>query len=612
MTGEGARGFPLAPVLDSIPEGLRQLPAVTWKSIPAGEGEKPRKLPCDPKTGAAASSTDPATWATLAEASARYRRGGYAGVGAALTEAAAVVAIDLDGAGDYETGHIEPWAREIVAKIPTYWEWSPNGKGLHGYAYGRLPVAGRRTGQVELYQAKRFITITGRPLGGSEADVRMCIPQIAALYDELFPESPAPAPEPRRPSPVDDLDDRALLGRMFKFNPSSRTLWDGGSTNGGDHSADDLALVNHILWITGNDPDRSDRLFRQSGQMRPKWDERRGELTYGQRTITKALQDAGPGYTGTPAGGNGRHAEAQKQQFASSEGDCDCARVAELEAKVAEQAAEIDRLRAIFSGVHGILERGGTPDEKMVALGTNFVIFADPTDENGWVTVTQGALAARFNTSKATVGRVLHDKGRLCGPSGTIEKRVSRAPVLDENGEQAYDDKGQARWESTMMLRPRAQALQMSLHETAIRLPKDRNKRAPNRTKDPAPDLTPFTGEQLLAALPEAEFTCPHCGTVDCADLHITVTCRVEACGGLIAEVGQKPQFASSEPAPAPTPPNVVDVANGSQFAVSAPPSPPNGNGNGHKFDRAAYWAAINAGLPGDEARRRATVGASP
>ncbi|MBL8247994.1 MAG: DUF927 domain-containing protein, partial [Candidatus Competibacter sp.] len=57
----------------------------------------------------------------------------------------------------------------------------------------------------------------------------------------------------------------------------------------GDHSAADLALLNLLAFWTGKDTARMDQLFRQSGLMRPKWDERRGEQTYGERTIASAI-----------------------------------------------------------------------------------------------------------------------------------------------------------------------------------------------------------------------------------------------------------------------------------------------------------------------------------
>ena len=48
--------------------GLRQW--ICWRLEPDPKSEKPRKIPYDPKTGRKASSTNPDTWASLAEAQA--------------------------------------------------------------------------------------------------------------------------------------------------------------------------------------------------------------------------------------------------------------------------------------------------------------------------------------------------------------------------------------------------------------------------------------------------------------------------------------------------------------------------------------------------------------
>ena len=74
----------------------------------------------------------------------------------------------------------------------------------------------------------------------------------------------------------------------------------GGDTSGygGDESRADLALCSYLAFWTNNDTARMDALFRQSGLMRRKWDEKRGAQTYGQMTIAKALI-AGDGYRRT-------------------------------------------------------------------------------------------------------------------------------------------------------------------------------------------------------------------------------------------------------------------------------------------------------------------------
>ncbi len=69
----------------------------------------------------------------------------------------------------------------------------------------------------------------------------------------------------------------------------SRRLFNGDiSTYNADHSAADLALVAYMA-RQGLSPDDADLVFRASELYRPKWDEKRGATTYGQRTIARAF-----------------------------------------------------------------------------------------------------------------------------------------------------------------------------------------------------------------------------------------------------------------------------------------------------------------------------------
>jgi hypothetical protein len=58
---------------------------------------------------------------------------------------------------------------------------------------------------------------------------------------------------------------------------------------GGDDSANDYALCKDLAKRIGGDELRIDRLFRQSGLLRPKWDEPRPGGTYGSQTIRRAI-----------------------------------------------------------------------------------------------------------------------------------------------------------------------------------------------------------------------------------------------------------------------------------------------------------------------------------
>ena len=71
---------------------------------------------------------------------------------------------------------------------------------------------------------------------------------------------------------------------------------------GGDESSADLALCNDLAFWCHKDPQLMDACFRRTGLMRPKWDERRGTNTYGERTIAKAIEDTPNTYD--PQGGD--------------------------------------------------------------------------------------------------------------------------------------------------------------------------------------------------------------------------------------------------------------------------------------------------------------------
>jgi NrS-1 polymerase HBD domain len=78
-------------------------------------------------------------------------------------------------------------------------------------------------------------------------------------------------------------------------------LWRGETGRyDGDDSRADMALVAHLRFWTGADRARVDRLFRRSGLMRPKWDERRGTRTYGERTLDAVFAAGGAVYTPPP------------------------------------------------------------------------------------------------------------------------------------------------------------------------------------------------------------------------------------------------------------------------------------------------------------------------
>ena len=85
-------------------------------------------------------------------------------MGFVLTTDDPYVAIDLDGCVE-PSANLAPWARDIVAVLDTYTEYSPSGKGLHLWTRGQLPAGRRRSGQIEMYCQGRYMTVTLNPFG---------------------------------------------------------------------------------------------------------------------------------------------------------------------------------------------------------------------------------------------------------------------------------------------------------------------------------------------------------------------------------------------------------------------------------------------------------------
>lgn len=90
------------------------------------------------------------------------------------------------------------------------------------------------------------------------------------------------------PSEPLDLSDEQLLGkaRNAENGRDFEALWNGRTAGYPSHSEADLALCNRLAFWTGGDRSRIDRLFRQSGLYRDKWE----RDDYRERTISKALE----------------------------------------------------------------------------------------------------------------------------------------------------------------------------------------------------------------------------------------------------------------------------------------------------------------------------------
>jgi len=288
----------LPPRFDAIPAELRQLPQwINWKYMPPLKGQKkPRKVPVNPKTGGAAAVDNPATWGNIGEAEARCKSDASLGLGFVFTENDSYCGIDLDKCFDPQQKCItEGFVGAIIPRFGSYTELSPSQTGLHIIIKGKLPPGRRKDGSIEMYDAGRYFTFTGRALAGF-TDIRECQSELEAYHHEVFSEAAATqedgAHAPACKGGAFPVSDDVLLekARTSANGEKFRQLWEGQWQTAGYYSQSeaDMALCSMLAFWTGR-ADWADALFRKSGLYRNKWDERHGDDTYGQLTIKKTF-----------------------------------------------------------------------------------------------------------------------------------------------------------------------------------------------------------------------------------------------------------------------------------------------------------------------------------
>ena len=286
-----ARPDVLPPQIDSIPPELRQLRQwMCWRLAlrQDGKGEwRWTKEPLSARTGELGSSTDPAAWSSLGEALSAFRDGLGDGVGFVFSADGPHSGVDLDHCRDPETGVIEPLAQSIIDRLDSFTEGSPSATSVHVIARGELPPGRRRKGQIEMYDQGRYFTMAGHVIAGSTIEERSS--DIAAIHAETFPQ-PAGKPTNGATPHVVGTDFELIEKAAGASNGVKFGALFGGSIAGYESQSEaDLALCGMLGFYTGPDPAQLDRLFRQSGLYRDKWDERHGPGTYGEITIGKAL-----------------------------------------------------------------------------------------------------------------------------------------------------------------------------------------------------------------------------------------------------------------------------------------------------------------------------------
>jgi putative DNA primase/helicase len=271
---------------------LRELSAypnfVVWRySVIDGQRKKP---PFDPNTHKSASPIEPQTWGTLETALTALATGRYQGIGFMLSRSP-FTGIDLDHSA--REGKLLPWAKDIVAEVDSYTEYSPSWNkttgegGVHLLVEGK-PPGSKKSGNIEVYGEKHYLTITTNHLEGTPTTIEPRQEALDALYNSIAPPVGEQVYRNTRGGsgvPLTELPPEAerdeLLQRLLR----------GDITGYASQSSADFVLAMKLLHWTGDDVALTRQLFLQSGLYRQEKTERKtGPTTYLDMTIHNALK----------------------------------------------------------------------------------------------------------------------------------------------------------------------------------------------------------------------------------------------------------------------------------------------------------------------------------
>lgn len=296
---------------NTIPQALKDIPQwVCWQAGKPRSNGKISKIPINPHTGKAAKVNTLATWGTFDQAYQYFlAHNNIQGLGFVFTDG--YVGIDLDDCF-LANGKVKPAAEKILNTIHTYTETSQSLTGLHLIAQGVRPeqISKISTGgggekmDIEVYETGRFFAITGNVFFNrtqiNQVDLR---PFYQEFFQRAIQAKNANTPNTSTPNPI-TIDDEALIQKAIAAHDgqSFLALWQGDTSNFPSESEADWALCRKLAFWTGSDSERIDRLFRQSGLMRSKWDEKHNAdgQTYGQITIMNAIKRTKTTYTPEP------------------------------------------------------------------------------------------------------------------------------------------------------------------------------------------------------------------------------------------------------------------------------------------------------------------------
>ena len=164
---------------DRIPAVLQQLPQwLHWVATKQKEDGRFNKIPVD-TGGKAIDPHDPANWLAFTDVLGRFNAARHSGIAIDLAgnpvrldgedAPAYLIGVDIDkcviGSGAQGLPELSAQAQQVVHFSSSYTELSPSGTGIRIFFFSDILVPGKNQAGMEIYSAKRFLTVTGAGWG---------------------------------------------------------------------------------------------------------------------------------------------------------------------------------------------------------------------------------------------------------------------------------------------------------------------------------------------------------------------------------------------------------------------------------------------------------------
>ncbi|HCZ9997923.1 TPA: DNA primase [Staphylococcus aureus] len=278
-----------------IPDELIELPQwVLWRAEWNEKQQQYSKIPYS-YAGYKASSTNSDTWTIFDAINSIYEQNDrYDGIGFVISEHDNYIVLDIDNAID-ESSQITSNLALDMTKV-TYCEKSPSGTGLHCFFKGELPKERKKKRSdldIELYDNARFMTMTGESIGQREiSDDQSLLNNLVERYfkQEELPETFIG----NNITNKSNLDDEDVINIMLKSKQKDKisNLLQGNYEPYFDSPSEAVqSLLHYLAFYTSKDKEQMERIFLNCNNLTDKWGSKRGNTTWGQLELDKAINN---------------------------------------------------------------------------------------------------------------------------------------------------------------------------------------------------------------------------------------------------------------------------------------------------------------------------------